>query len=392
MIKHILKLIWKRKKTNFLMVLEIFISFLILFAVWSLCAYTYRNYVTPSGLAVENRWVVFLEFNTGNDTLIRQNMALVNAQLKGFREIESWSFASGNVPFSNNVSTSMFSYNGKDARGDFLHAQETFSEVMGIKLASGRWFKPEDTIGGRRPAIINHHLAEALFDREDPLGKIMRFGGKSDSTETNNIVIIGIMDYYRHKSSFQADENCIFLPADISNNNLILRVTPTADAYFEAKLTRSLQQLGKDWTIEVQHMDSMRDKKDKQVFIPILLLFIICGFLVFNVALGLFGVLYQTISRRKGEIGIRRAAGATQSRILYHFIGETMMVTTMGVLAGAFFAFQIPLLNLFDVEMIIYIWGGALAVISIYLITILCAYYPSKQASAIFPATALHED
>jgi putative ABC transport system permease protein len=386
MFKHILKLIWKRRKTNFLMVVEIFVSFLILFAVWSLSVYTQRNYGAPMGLTAADRWVVFLDFNTGNDTLQRQNEALVADLMKTFPEIKSWSFSSPNVPFSYNTSNSMFSHNGKEAIADFMHVQETFPVTMGMTLSSGRWFKSEDTIGRRRPVVINRHMAEALFGKDDPIGQ------KLGSDESSNITVLGVVDYYRHKSSFQADENCVFFPAGPGETCLLLYVAPGTDAMFEAKLARSLQQLGKGWTIEIQHLDNMLATKDKRVFIPIILLFIICGFLVFNVALGLFGVLFQTIGRRKGEIGIRRAMGATKGRILGQFVGETMMVTTLGVLAGVFFAIQIPLLNLFDVEMIVYIWGIALAVVSVYSITILCAFYPSRQASTIFPATALHED
>ena len=54
MVKHLFKLIWKQKKTNFLMMSEIFISFLILFAVSTLCVFLFRNYKEAAGLKTEN--------------------------------------------------------------------------------------------------------------------------------------------------------------------------------------------------------------------------------------------------------------------------------------------------------------------------------------------------
>jgi putative ABC transport system permease protein len=257
---------------------------------------------------------------------------------------------------------------------------------MNIHLSSGRWFKAEDTIGRRQPVVITRHLAEALFGNEDPVGK------RLTADDSLGMFVIGMTDFYRHKSSFQPNENCVFMAAGSGESSLVVHVAQGADAVFEAKLARSIQQLGKDWTVEIQHLDNMKANKDKIVLIPIIVLCVICGFLIINVALGLFGVLFQTISRRKGEIGIRRAMGATRGRILRQFVGETMMVTTLGILFGVFFAIQIPLLNLFDVEMIVYIWGIVLATVSVYGLTILCAYYPSRQASTIFPAAALHED
>ena len=126
--------------------------------------------------------------------------------------------------------------------------------------------------------------------------------------------------------------------------------------------------------------------------IPLLILFIVCGFLIFNVALGLFGVLFQTISRRKGEIGLRRAVCATRSNILWQFVDESIVIATVALILGFFFAVQFPLLHVFDVESSIYLLGMVFAVISIFLLVILCALLPSRQAASILPAAALHEE
>ncbi len=50
MIRHVFKLIWNRKRTNFLMMTEIFVSFLVLFAVVALGVYTADNWRRPIGL------------------------------------------------------------------------------------------------------------------------------------------------------------------------------------------------------------------------------------------------------------------------------------------------------------------------------------------------------
>jgi putative ABC transport system permease protein len=51
MIRHVFKLIWNRKRTNFLMVLEIFVSFIVLFAVVGLGVYTLDNWRRPIGFS-----------------------------------------------------------------------------------------------------------------------------------------------------------------------------------------------------------------------------------------------------------------------------------------------------------------------------------------------------
>ena len=84
--------------------------------------------------------------------------------------------------------------------------------------------------------------------------------------------------------------------------------------------------------------------------------------------------------------------GATQNAILWQFIGETAVIATFGVLLGTFFAVQFPLLNVFDLPASVYLMGLLLAIVSVYLIVIICAFLPSKQASKVYPAIALHEE
>jgi putative ABC transport system permease protein len=381
-LNHIFKLIWKKKKSNFLMMLEIFVSFLILFAVWSLSVYTYRNYVTPAGLSTDRVWAVYLQFNTDSDSLRRINCDLVSQYLKGNRGIESFAFSSSNLPFGFSTMNNQFEYGGKSVMSDNLAVSADYPSVLGIQMLSGRWFTAADTVGSGKPVVITRRLAAELFGKEEPIGKRI-------STDRR---VVGVVDYFRHKSSFQADENALFEPMNIWDNDLLVKVAPGTDAEFEAQLARSIQKLGKDWTVEIQHLDNMKSTQDKTILIPILILFGVCGFLVFNVGLGLFGVLFQNISRRRGEIGIRRAVGATKKQIMRYFISETLVIATFGVALGVFFAVQIPLLNVFDVEGSVYFWGIVLATLSIYGIAVLCAFYPSRQAAVIYPAVALHEE
>ena len=387
MFNHIFKLIWKKKKSNFLMILEIFVSFIILFAVWSLSIYTYRNHAMPLGLKTDNVWVVYLQFNTGSDSVQEKSRELLYQTMKGIPGIQSFAFTANAIPYGFSSTNGSFSYAGKSAMSSIFDVDPAYPAVLSMAMLSGRWFTAEDTIGKFQPVVITRHLAEILFGGTDAVGKML--GEEKDPRRQK---VVGVVDYFRHKSSFQADDNTVFEPAESRRSNLLLKLSAPQNADFEARLAKTLQQAGKNWSIEIQHFDNMQATQDKLVFIPILILFVLCGFLVFNVGLGLFGVLFQNISRRKGEIGLRRAVGATRSQILAYFIGETLVIASFAVVLGVFFAAQAPLLNLFDVEASVYFSGILLAMVSVYGITLLCAFYPSRQAAAIYPAVALHEE
>lgn len=363
------------------MMLEIFFSFLILFAVWSLTVYSYRNYIQPTGLSTDHVWAITLEFNTERDSM----REMVASRLTQMPEVEAFSFTAPNMPFSFSSCNNNFEHNGQTVLSEFMSVEPSYPAVMGIELSAGRWFTKEDTIGGQKPIVITRHVAQTLFGSEDPIGQ-------TTGTGEDQKKVIGVVEHFRHKSSFQAVDDCVFEFVEPMYSSMLLKLKPSADAEFEARLVRALHQLDKNWTVEVEHLDKMRANQNRLVWIPILILFVVCGFLVFNVGLGMFGVLFQNINRRKGEIGLRRAIGATQKQILTYFISETLVIAGFGIVLGVFFAIQIPLLNVFDLDTSVYGWGIVLAILSILIITALCAFYPSRQAAAIYPAVALHEE
>ena len=105
----------------------------------------------------------------------------------------------------------------------------------------------------------------------------------------------------------------------------------------------------------------------------------------------MFGVLWYNINKRKSEIGLRRAVGASSNAISKQLVGEALVIATISLLGGSFFAVQFPLMNVFDLAANTYFVAHALAITFIYILVIVCALYPAKQGAAMF-AVALHED
>jgi putative ABC transport system permease protein len=84
--------------------------------------------------------------------------------------------------------------------------------------------------------------------------------------------------------------------------------------------------------------------------------------------------------------------GASRNAISRQLVGEAIVLSTLSLLIGSFFAVQFPLLKLFDLPSVVYLLAWLLSVIFIYLLVLICALYPGKQAAAIHPAVALHEE
>ena len=60
----------------------------------------------------------------------------------------------------------------------------------------------------------------------------------------------------------------------------------------------------------------------------------IAGFLIVTAGLGLMGVLWQTVSRRTQEIGVRMAVGAQRRDIFRLVVGQGMLVAILGAIGG----------------------------------------------------------
>ena len=385
MIRHFFKLIWNKKRSNALLIVEILVAFLVLFGVMSLMAYNYQNYSRPLGFKCEQVWCLNIRWN--QDTAqIGEKLKSIYQRIRSYPEVEIASRTNGNTPFANNQSNRSVDYQKVHVEGDIFGTDEHYAKTLGIEIAEGRWYTRADKGAKHTPAVINQIAKEKMFGKENPLGKIIQL------EDDERWKIVGIVENFKQRGNYQANTPAFFTLSDWDLGSVLIKVKPGGDANFEAKLMREIGNMQPDWVFELSYLKTLRKSMNQQTSIPSLIFSIVCGFFLLNVALGLFGVLTLNIAKRKDEIGLRRALGAPAPAITVHFVGEMWVIATLAVLIGLILAVQFPLLNVFDLEASVYVVGMLLATLTIYLLVTLCALYPSIQAARIQPATALHEE
>lgn len=385
MIRHFFKLIWNKKRSNALLIVEILVAFLVLFGVMSLMAYNYQNYSRPLGFKYEQVWCLNIRWN--QDTAqIGEKLKSIYQRIRSYSEVEMASRTNGNTPFANNQSNRSVDYKKVHVEGDIYSTDEHYAKTLGIELAEGRWYTRADKGAKHTPVVINQVAKEKMFGKENPLGKVIQLEGDE------RWKIVGIVENFKQRGNYQPNAPVFFNLSDWDMSSVLVKVKPGVDANFEAKLMREIGNMQPDWVFELSYLKTLRKSMNQQTSIPSLIFSIVCGFFLLNVALGLFGVLTLNIAKRKDEIGLRRALGAPAPAITLHFVGEMWVIATLAVLVGLILAVQFPLLNVFDLEASVYVVGMLLATLTIYLLVTLCALYPSIQAARIQPATALHEE
>lgn len=382
MLSHLFKLIWNKKRHHTLLMVEIWFSFLVLFGVMSLISYNFKNYLEPIGFEYENVWA--LDLNKNQDTTaIAEKLNIVFQKIRSYPEVEIATRMSNNSPFSFTHSNGNISYQKNSVLADYYTADEDFTKALDMKTMLGNWFKKADAVSKFKPVVINKKSQEALFGEVNPIGKIIG----------ENQKVVGVIENFKAKGEFSDNSPCIFNLADDKYlfDKVLIKVKPGTDANFEAKLTKEIASVAKEWTTEVSYLTDQRQNQHNLALVPVIIFMIITVFLLVNVAMGLFGILNLNIAKRREEIGVRRAMGATAGNIKIQFVGEMWVITTFGVLLGILFAVQVPLMHMFNIESSIYWMAIGLSIVILYGIVTLCAYHPSRQAANIQPAMALHE-
>lgn len=394
MTKHLLRLMWNKKGSHALLLVEILAAFLVLFGVTSLIAYNVSNYREPIGFAYENVWVLNFDARDQPDSVVVPLLQQIKTRAEAYPEVESAAMFTSNTPFSANTSNGTISHEKVGVQANQFITDHDLPRTLQVPLREGRWFDASDATPDARTVVINQPLKQALFGEEKAIGQFITFSKFDEKSEKFRVV--GVIGNFKPKDEYEDNTPGLFRLGKGDSfgamRRLLLKVKPGTDANFEARLTRDLGTLTKDWTIEVSYLENQRKNRHNMTLVPVLIFLIVSGFLLINVALGLFGVLNLSIAKRRSEIGVRRAMGATAGAITRQFVGEIWVLATFGLLLGLVLALQFPLLKVFDLEAGVYLTAIGVSVLVMYALVTLCALYPSRQAARVQPSVALHEE
>jgi len=392
-IKHLLKLVWSRKRANALIVVEIFFSFLVLFAVLTAAISFGTRWNKPLGLEWKNVWDVSMEFDIDAgekaDPALHAAVFRMISEAKSFKEVAA--AAVSNTPaFSFSTSEGTRRINGRDVTLKYDDVTDGFADVMQMKVIRGRWFGAEDDASTHLPIVLAADAAEAIYGDADPIGQ------KIEEDETTMLQVVGVVEAYRKDGEVSARDNMVFRRIAPNakygrlGSHLLVRVHPNTPPDFEETLAKRLEQIVPDVSFRVRYMERMRTNMLRTKLSPVVAGGIVGAFLIAMVALGLTGVLWQSVTRRTREIGLRRAMGASGPNVNRQILGEVALLATVAVITGSLVILQLPILGAFRiVTPSAFTIGFITALATIYALTVLCGLYPSWLASRLQPADAL---
>jgi ABC-type antimicrobial peptide transport system permease subunit len=111
-------------------------------------------------------------------------------------------------------------------------------------------------------------------------------------------------------------------------------------------------------------------------------------------AVGLYGLVAYSVTRRTSEIGVRMALGATRGNVLKLVLRGALALAILGVIAGlplAFAGSRFVSNMLFGIRPTDPLTAGSAAVLLVF-VALIAAYIPARRASKVDPLTALRYD
>jgi putative ABC transport system permease protein len=274
---------------------------------------------------------------------------------------------------------------------DFMGVRARYVEVMGMRLVEGRSFDPTRHDGARE-AIVDVTLAKRFFPTGTALGAKIPFGGEKDPPLT----VVGVVQQARLYDVHQDGRPQILLRAeDFGYRNLIFVLRTGRDP---RSLVPDLRRVVRviDARLALSDPRPMDDVVGNAVRRQRVGAVLIAGFALgalLLAAMGLFGVIATSVTRRRHELAVRLAVGANHGRLLRLVLGEGAVLVGLGVLIGVPGIYIVgPLMGglLVGVSLFDPITLGA-AGLGLGVVSMIACYLPARRVLGIDPALSLRQ-
>jgi putative ABC transport system permease protein len=266
-----------------------------------------------------------------------------------------------------------------------------YFRTLAIPILSGREFSSSDRKGSQAVVIVNETFARTLFGRSDPLGHTIT----TDSRNGKAKLIVGVAKDSKYFTLGEQQRLAVYEPYfaydEPINLHFLIR-TASSPAGYVKPITDILGRLDSTSAIETKPMSQALGLALLPSQVGAAMLGAMGILALMLAAIGLYGVLLYSVSRRTREIGLRVALGATPYDVLRIIGRHSLVLVGSGALAGlslAFFAMQplalflVPGLSALDTT-------AFLAVIGLLgIIALLATLAPATRALRVDPMTAL---
>ena len=302
---------------------------------------------------------------------------------------------------------------------NIVFADSLFFKVMDFSRLKNFWIKgnPEKIFDVPNKAVLTESTASRYFGKDDPIGKIFKLDGKAD------IEVVGLVKDVPSATHLPVN---LFISYTTLNNSLMGGLSldnwsftgtgycyiklPNENAKFSVENAlrtvvqkNAIDDRGKKQKLFLQHIaaihfDSRYENSNPNYTVTdryLKLLLVLGAFIILIACINYVNLSTSLAFTKAKEVGIRKTIGASKKQLFFHYISETVLVTSVAAVIGIALATALlPLVNqmlnksiaasqLLDMKF------AGIAIVFIFLISLLSGAYPALILSGFKPMISL---
>ncbi len=268
-----------------------------------------------------------------------------------------------------------------------------FFRSLNVPILMGRDFAASDAGTGLQTVIINHAFAQRFWPGQNPVGKHLYQGAFGAGTWE----IVGVARDVASHQVQEAPRPMMFRPlaqwpAKALTLSVRTAVEPSAVIPALRGLVKSL-----DANVPVFNVSTMTQQKNGTLALQRMAALLLSGFgalALLLAALGIYGVLAYSVSRRTREIGVRMALGARIADVLSLVMRQGLALVAFGLalgLAGALVLTRLLRGFLYEISALDPL-TFACAVFLLAAVSLLACWLPARRAARVDPMVALRHE
>ena len=267
--------------------------------------------------------------------------------------------------------------------------------LLGVRLMQGRLLSESDTATAPLVVVITEELARQAWPGEDPIGRRIRRGRSTDTTNPWLTVVGVVGDVKEDRFNFRTDRAAWYLPYAQQNSSAPPNLVIESQADI-GTLNAAVRQRVRAFDPDVAASElvpfdvHVAELLVTERFAAVMLSALACAGLLLAV-IGLYGAISHIVRAQQPEIALRIAVGAARGRVVGMVVREVMLVAMLGTIAGILVAgvgangLSAVLYEVRPHDAVTY---GGVAVLLI-VVSIAAAFVPALRAAQVDPAGLL---